>query len=312
MKNGKQHTPTPPERGIVKAGERNAALTVYDAENACWIEVSHDQQRMAAYVHQQMLMGVFVTANAIKKVFDERLYLALGCQSREEYIATMLPMNRSQAYKYHAIATKFESASKLLSDGEIKPIDLSNGSVLVHSSGLEATANNLGIQKLYELSSLEDDEFAELIKSGKIKGENGEIDLQDIVDATAKEAKKQIADFKKKYSDKINQQDEEIKLLREERKQLVKERDENKELADDLKTDLHIYGPNATKLKDKAAHLAVAGKLFNEAHLAVVKANVMASDPLTLRQDLANMIKKIDEVRSILADHYSEILAEVE
>jgi polyhydroxyalkanoate synthesis regulator phasin len=307
MKNEK-HTPAPLKRGTTEG----ASLTVYDAENSQWVEVSHEEQRMAAYVHQQMLMGVFVTASAIKKVFDERLYLALGCQSREEYIATMLPMNRRQAYKYHAIATKFESATKLLTDGELKPIDLSNGSVIVQSTALDETANNLGFEKLYELSSLEDDEFAELIKTGKIKGENGEIDIQDILDSTVKEAKKQIADFKKKYSDKINQLDEENKLLKEEKKQLVKERDSSKEQVEDLKTDLHIYGPNATKLKDKAAHLAVAGKLLNEAHLAIVKAGVMASDPLTLRQDLGNMIKKIDEVRSILEEHYSEILAEVE
>jgi hypothetical protein len=288
-------------------------LNVYDDEEKKWVEISPENQRMAAYVHQQVLMSSFVTATAIKKMFDERLYLALGCQGREEYIATMLPMGRSQAYKYYAIATKYESATKLLAGDNYKPLAIENGAV--HLSGLnEEEIENvagLSISKLYELSTLEDNKLAELMKKGKIKNAEGDtLDIQALVDVTDKEAQKKIAAFKKEYSAKVNQLTEENKLLKEERKTLARERDDNKNKVDDLKVDLAIYGPNATKLKDKAEHLAIAQKLLNEVNLAIVKAGVLFSDPQGLRTDLINTIQKIDEVHNILSNHYSEILAE--
>ena len=49
-----------------------AGMTVYDEETEKFVDVSPETQRLAAYVHQQGLMGAFISAVSLKKMWDEK------------------------------------------------------------------------------------------------------------------------------------------------------------------------------------------------------------------------------------------------
>jgi hypothetical protein len=285
-------------------------MTVYDEETEKFVDVSPETQRLAAYVHQQGLMGAFISAVAIKKMFDEKLYLGMGCQSREEYVAVCTPYGRRQAYRYYKIATKFDSVTKLLTGEDLKPINLENGLVTLKSLNGENGSEiaSLGLSKLYELSNLEDDEVADLIKKGKVDLPGGELTLQDIIDSTAREAAKKIAGLKKTYQSKISQLTEELKLKESEEK-------ERRKLVEDLtiqnKEAKRIeakFGDRATLLKHKYEQLEEANRLVDEASMVIRKCGVNEDDPAELQADLIRLLKKIDEVHEEFVMEFAEIV----
>ena len=287
-----------------------AGMTVYDEETEKFVDVSPETQRLAAYVHQQGLMGAFISAVSLKKMWDEKLYLGMGCQSREEYISVCTPYGRRQAYKYYQIATKFEAAGKLLAGNELKPISLEGGSVqLTALNGDQAEKiGALGIEKLYELSSLEDEEVAKLIKTGKVTLNGGDLSLQDIIDSTAREAAKKIATLKKTYQSKISQLTEELKLKEseeKERRKLVEDLSIQNKEAKRIESKL---GEKATLLKHKYEQLEEANRLVDDASMVIRRCGVTEDDPAELQANLIKLLKKIDEIHEEFATEFAEIV----
>jgi len=285
---------------------------VYDAENDKWIEVTREQQSMAAYVHQQVLLGVFVSAMAIKKVFDERLYLALGCQTRDEYIDMMLPYGRRQVYRLISIAEKFDGVyGNLLQNKELADVGSTDSSKLVTLKSLNSPElkeiNDLGVTKLYELVKLDDDELSELVKKGKTKVNGNDISLEEIKDASAREVSKIISEAKKKMQSKIDQLTEDVSLLKEEKKLLDKR---NKQLEERILNAEEIekkYGGTASLIEHKREMLNKANSLLNDFNEVIIRTGINDEDPSGLQEDLVNLIRKIDEVHGRVSNYYQEV-----
>ena len=293
-------------------GKKNekGCLVILDEETNSFVDVTPEMQKTAAYVQQQILMGSFITAFGIKKMFDEKLYLGLGCKSRDKYIATQLQIGRSKASKYYKIASKFDSATKLLGGGDLKPIDLSNGSALVQSTGLGngGVLDHLGLEKLYELSQLEDDEVAELIKKGKVNLVGGELTTQDILESTAREMAKKIAALTKRYQSKISQLSEELKLKESEDKDNQRRMDKLEEENAFAKKIEAQLGDRASLLKTKYERIDEAGKLLIELSMTLRKCGVTPDDPAELQVELCKLLKRIDEVHEEMCVEFGEVV----
>jgi len=296
-------------------------LTVYDAENDAWVEVNAEQQRFAGYVHQQVLLGVFVSATAIKKVFDEKLYLALGCQSRDEYIETMLPYGKRQTYRLYAVANKFNS---VLGNGDLMQLQGNNDKYLIDKTenvSLKSHLNNrtievqtlgeLGINKLYELTKLDDDELKDLVKKNKVELGNGEYSLEDIKEMTGQELRKQMTEIRKKYQARLSLVEEENETLKEEKKLIEKQRYTDAERiknAEDLESK---YGAPASLLEDKKKMLEKARGLLNEFNQVIVRCGINIEDPEGIQSDLVDIIRKIDTVHQATIGVYEDVIGNV-
>jgi hypothetical protein len=293
---------------------KNAELTkptmqVFDTEKNDWVTITVEEHTTASYVHQQIYIGAIVSAMAIKKMFDGKLYIAMGCQNKEDYIDTMLPFGRTQTYKLVAIASKFQ---KVLPDANSKLLLSDNKSEVVHSGGqTDLELQNLGVNKLYELASLEDDELTQLLKKGKVKVGDGEITIDDVRDQSAKEFSKQIAELRKKYSSKISQLSEDNETLKEEL--IIKDKTNRKlqqRLLDAEELELK-YGPGASLLEHKKANINKAREMFNDAIEYLVRSNVNVEDPQSVQKDLCDTIRKIDELHQRAESYFNEVIANV-
>jgi len=278
------------------------ALTILDQETGEFIEITEEQKVIASLIQRNIELGFFISAINIKKMLDGRYYYALGCQSRDEWIDTKCPIGRSQVYKLYAIATKFEP---ILDGMQIK--QLGEGSSESTSDSVQLL-DKTGVEKLYELSKLEDAQLNDLLKNGKIKTDGGEYSFDDIKDATAKEMSRIIAESTKKYKAKLSQQDEEIATLLEEKKiqdkELAKIRKDKKDL-EDIEM---LYGPVASTVQQKRKYMETARTMLEEFNEVLIRCGVTADDPETMHKYMQGIIREIDEIHQRAIDTYKEVL----
>lgn len=109
----------------------------YMSENAKYAFTVHAQIVTGA---QMVEDGLYLMAVGYKKMRDEKLYKELGYDTFEKYCETETQMNRQNVYKYIAIAEKL-------------PQDLSS------------RGDKIGMKKLYMLTTLTDEQRAEIAES---------------------------------------------------------------------------------------------------------------------------------------------------
>lgn len=285
--------------------------TIYSTEEDKMIPITDEQIRTASYIHQQVLLGVFVSAMAIRKIFDDKLYYALGCQSKEEYCDNMLPMSRMNAHRYYVIASKFDSVAKQLSNNDLEPISLSNGSAnvttLLQTGGEKL--EELGISKLYELTKIDDDDLGELIKNGSARINGEEITLDELKDMTFKEASKLIKKATQKYKEEIKSLSGKLATAQEDIKLLNSEMDLITEENKTAKKIEQRFGPEANKLKNKIDSINEARQLLNEFNEVLLRAGVTLDDPISIQTDLTDLIRKIEGCYNTMLNQYDDIIA---
>lgn len=295
--------------------KEGAVGEVLDEETGLFVDITPEMMHEASYVHNQVLMGAFISAVSIKRIFDEKLYLAMNCCSKEEYCNNMLPFGKRQAYKLYAVANKFDAVSKSLTGNALKEIGSGDTSQFVHlnsQSEIDENFAGMGISKLYELTKIDDEDFAELVKTGKTKINNTDLDIDEIIEMKGKELQKKINEALKKYKDKTSQQAEKIKLLEEEAK--TNEKDYHRLLTKekDLKLIEAQYGPEATKIEQKIEYMNMAEASLDEFMRVFNNANILPEDPEELRRKAQDITRKIHMYHERAQNLYIEVFPDVE
>mgnify|MGYP001033587445 CR=1 FL=1 len=309
------------------------SITVFDAEENKYVEITAEKQKTAAFVHQQIVLSSFATALSIKKMFDEKLYLAFGCSTREEYAETMLPFGYRQANKYYRVASRFEPLLQLKGNSSSTEERKSTSPEKWNSSSTEerkstspekwnsSSTNTENLEKIKGLPintldtlirELDDEEIDELINKGKIENEDISLTIDTIKELSQREAQKEIAKFKRKFSDKINQQEQEIKLLKAENKILLKEKSILNEKFESLEKEYIVHGPKAQLIEEKNKTLDSAFKQLIDFNLTFVRANIKESDPDALKSKVIDLFDQIEEVKLRFMMSYDFILGERE
>lgn len=299
--------------------KRQGTEIILDLDSGKMVEVTPQQRRMATMLHDQIMLGAYISAISLKRMFDEKLYLAMGCQSQEEYLSTVCPYSRGQAYKLVKIADKFENTFKALTGNGLNapllseslesiPNDTFNGDTVVKPEDIQ----RLGMRKLYELAQVEDDDLMQLIREGKIEGEGGTVTFEELKNATAKQMAIQIKAATEKYKEETKRLRGRTSLLEEDNKKLAKE---NESLMAKLEHAREIetkYGGSASKLEDKRNTLDSAAHLLMDFQEVMSRAGVTAEDPLTLKKTLIDIIRDIDEVHQVVQSLYGEVILSME
>lgn len=141
------------------------------------IDFSHPRMKThAEKLHGYVTTGMFVSAVALKEIFDNKLYRVLGCKTQNEYVEKYLPFDRTQAYRYIKVADVFEHCLDISHPGEVA-LDgfLTTGKVenvvpVQHfENKLRQDVWALGLKKLYLIASkMPVEKVKELVDTGAV------------------------------------------------------------------------------------------------------------------------------------------------
>ena len=282
--------------------EKVNVLQVYDADSGNIISVSKELQLKAMAVYQQIQAGVFISAMAIKRMVDDKLYFGLGMQSKDEFLSSLQFFGRSNAYKLLTIADRFEKVlgDKLINSGELNP---------EYNSKI-GQFSELGIEKLYEITRLEDAEIEELSNGGEIDINNKKYTLDELRSTTYRELQEQFKKANKKLQDKLSITMKENLTMKEE----IRIKNEQAKIADkklETARELEIkYGEPASSIENKDYLLKACYDNLNKFSDYIFKANISLDDPIRIQRQLVDIIKKLDVVQKLVLDNYSEITIE--
>lgn len=290
------------EDKAVEVSEVKKEGLVWDGEEGKYIEIKPEVRKKASSLQTQLEVGSLITAVSLHKIYSERLYLALGCSNKTEYVNTMLPFGERQAQRYAKVGEKWSS---------LLPNNMEDLPKLEGSKNFDDVAN-LGMTKLYEIARIEDVDFEEIVETGKIKTDHGEVLVEDIKNKAYREFAEQIKSLKKKSTAKITALEEKNKTLKAEKEQLAqktKQADEKLQNAKDIESK---YGDKAKSLERKREILEKSRDLLNEAGNLIGNMGVELNDPLTFKKDVLSLYDKIYLLRKSFRDNYGEILLDME
>lgn len=277
---------------------------VLDLETDKWIDIEPEKQRQARNLVDVVQKSVFVTAMALKEIWDKKLYLHLGYTSKQEFVFNELPFSMRQARRYVAIGNKWA------------PFALENTTPVSHSEGENRTPvsdlEGMGIKRLYELARLEDDDFKALAEGGTIQTENGPVDIEAIKEMGQKEFMGTLGDIKKKYSGKLAQAQEDLALLKAEQKDGRKRLDELESRLANAEELEKLYGSKANKLEDKKKTLQLCIEYFDRARELAFKIEPTVDDPETFLEDFADLFQKADAFNKDLRARHTEVADKIQ
>ncbi len=314
-------TETPPLSAVVVAGRPAEHVTavevgpvgrsVYDAEAGRWTDVSPDDAKLAAHLHQQVQTGVLVTAVALHELKERRLHLALGCSSWKEYCETMLPIGRRQAYSLLAIGEQFGG---LLSTGSARvqsTAQIGDVQSTAHDSSPVEAISGLGVQKLYALTRIPDFDAADLVETGEIALPSGKTATLDEIKAwTVKELSAETKAKTKILRDRIASLEEEVELRTAERDTYQSQAETTDEKLEHAKQLERLYGPRAGKLEDKQECVDRARRHLQKFYDELYQSNVDAGDPESLRGDVFYLVGHTRDIAERLGVVFHDVMIE--
>jgi len=288
---------------MTDATEVTRSLRVYDETKGEIVTVSQETQLMAGHLHQQIMMGVLVSAVALKRMRDEKLYLGLGCQSMQEYLLTMCPVGRAQAYKYIRVADKFT--------GFLLPESVQSTG---HSDGVQSTGQieKIGFEKLYELTRIEEADFEDL-REGKITSKDGRtMTVEEIREMTMKELMAEVSKWnlaKQKLTARNSQLEEDIKMLKSELDTAKAQIDDVEAERENARTLELEWGKRAQRNEDIAELINSA---FTDLDGAMRKMFQIDGDPHyvqpSIQQRIMDFIQMVDGFYGNLKAEFADIL----
>ena len=280
----------------------------------------------ARRMHQYVEMSTQVKALALFAIQEEKLYLDLGSRSFKEYCELDAGVPYRTAMLYTSLgrrtAALYPGLASGMGDAETQPLQITDGADDEQDDGAAALFG-LGPSKLSLLFQHVDDEddlkaFAEgetiTLPSGRemTLDEYGEMKRAEAIrefkpDRTKlqKRALKAEED-RDKLKAEIGSTRDTVRSAESEIKAAQKERDKALARADRLDV---VYGGEAKRLEAKETSLATSRRLLNEAHQALANCGIDENDPEELRQDLADVGRKLTSINERFQERYAPVLA---
>lgn len=283
--------------------------TVWDAETNQLHRIEPERQKIASHLHQQALTGTLITAIAIKRIYDEKFYLELGCSTREEYADTMLPFSARQARKYYAVASRFDKYLGLTAGSA--PLQLAeNNRETVNEDSLKPGENDenrkstsdlgrLGVEKLYDLLSLPEENLEELITTGKTTVRDlSPLTIEEITEKKSREFAKQMKEMRQQLTGKLSRLEQENLKLKSEASAAEDRMREAREMWEKgAQLESKYIGAERT-LEGKRRSIARAHELLSELMREVTKIEITLEDPETEQRRCLDLIRNLEWAHS--------------
>jgi len=281
---------------------------VWDAETNQLHRIEPERQKMANHLLQQALGGKLITAIAIQKIYDGKYFLELGCSSRDEFAETVLSMSARQARKYYAVASRYE---KYLGLGKNAPLQLAeNTGEIVNEDSPKPGENDekrnsnsafagLGIQKLYDLLSLPEENLEELITTGKTTVRDlNPLTIEEITEKKSREFARQMKEMRQQLTGKLSRLEQENLKLKSEASAAEDRMREAREMWEKgVQLESKYIGAERT-LEGKRRSIARAHELLSELMREVTKIEITLEDPETEQRRCLDLIRNLEWAHS--------------
>lgn len=274
---------------------------VFDAETDTWVTITQEQKKYANYVFEQFQISHLYSAVALKKIWDEKLYLNLGYESKEEFCSLALSFGLRTAQKLIKIADKF--SGYLPQPSENKQLAEVNSSDTLENTNTSSLLG-LSINQLYELTKLDDEDLKGFLESGTIGEGEDKITLEEYKEMSVREATKDLRKHTAAYKEKIAKQSNEISSLKQELKYLESENETFRKQAETAEELEKKFGAPAANIEHKKKYLREAEDILESLRITLVKANVLQTDVASVANQYSAILKTIDQLHADLIENF--------
>lgn len=244
-------------------------------------------------LHSRIEAAVLVTAMALKKIRDDKLYHHMGFSSFREYCEE-LPFSHPNAKKYLQIG---DHLGGILPEIAIEQND--QGLLASNTGDFEQNEtvqqlSALGLRKLRALVSIDNVSFKDLPSKGEIKLENGEVlTLEEIREETAAELDRKVAAVKKKLRDQLRTAEEKAALAESERDALSKQIEDLQKQNADIKVLEERFGNLGTTFEVAKRKLTRIHELCVQLSGEIKLVRVPEDIQRMLAKDIMNVVSVI-------------------
>lgn len=283
----------------------NKNMLVFDEESSEMVSITPKERDYAEYVYFQLKSSILQTAGALRKIFDEKLYLALGYASKEDFAIRGTDISYRQANKMVAVSRKFSPYLAEISESTGNGESRKSTSYPESSESRKSTSySDLGIEKLYKLSRLNDEDFEKFMTTDELGDGDNKLLMQEFRESTVRKAGEKLNSATKGYKKTINKQTDKISTLEEEVKLL---KSENKVFVDQIEKAQELdakYGAKASQIEHKGKLLEFAKLSLDTLDEKLNKANILKDDPEHLTDFYEMLLSRIEKLHVVLIGNY--------
>lgn len=283
----------------VVARERVAArgADAYDAESGDWLPVSPEMIERERQMREAFALGRMMQAVVVREVFDRKLYLAAGCETREEYAESVLGCGFRTASNLYRTASRLApflpsaDGLKLLGGEADRKTFSGSGADPAVAEIIQSTA----VSNLYELVKLDDDDLDTLLDGSALTLADGRtVSLDDLKRLSAREAKATIAEVKREYRAKLQRDQERAELSSAER-DVYRERAERAEATvETLRDGERLWGPRQMHAEGQMKLMEDAERHLKALSLALDQLNPDADVPPAVRRAAGSLLHRLE------------------
>jgi len=305
---------------VVKKENETPILTDYkifcpdeDKEITVTVKMQEDAEKLIHIQKNQLLR----MASIIKYVFDNYIYLAMGCSTKQEYAEKYWGVSLRSAYRYYDLANKVEEKYGFALD--LSKLEVHNETdffapVQKLSIG-EVKLEEFGLRKLLKILNLPKEDFDLLEKEGKIITQSGKtLTLDDIVNQKTSDIEKEFAKERralkrsnKEWQDKLHRNQEELSFAKEEKKALTKEIERLNTRVMEIMEIEKLYC-TASLFEQKLRYLKEVKEKFDDAIYVLYNAGILPEDHEKLQRELLELIGHMNRGISRVMDVYPDVI----
>jgi len=293
-----------------EAAEEPDALEVLDEDEGEYVKVTPELKAQARHALNQVQGAILVTAYWVARIYDEQLYVGLGCNSKSQFVENHLPFGERQAQRFARIGRRL--GQFLPGHEDIDPEQLPSAD----GENVPDNLEGLPMGKLHELTKLDDEDLADYVEEGEWEAPDGRTytredvlemaraDLGDVVSERTQRLRSAVEDEKEKrqaYEELAAKRKEEKEALEDE----LEEKAETIEAAEDLERRL---GPTASKLEEKRKTLQEASDHLDEAIRLAGKIGITPEDPEADQENLQRFLQRAQRLQDVIHEDYAEVL----
>ena len=280
------------------------AREAYDADTGTWLPVTAAMREREQRIRHAWAMTRHMQAVVVHTVFSEKLYLAAGYETREQYVEDALGISRSAAYNLAAVGRTFGRYLPGLPDG-LPALGIEGEKV--QTFGLETSdtaevVQGTSVSTLTQLASLDDETMDELLRGDTLTLDSGRtVTLSDLRSATAREAQTLVKALKKEYRDRLSR-DQERAIAAEQERDVYAERLDDAQKQADVGYALELkYGPIQARAEAQMRLISDAREQITRLAVTLGRIGPDESDepiplPAAVESDIVALIGRLHEV----------------
>ena len=290
--------------------QTDAPVEVLDADNGEYVTVTPELRAEAQHAVTQIQAAALVTAYWIARVYDQRLYLGVGCESKKQFVERYCSFGIRNARRYVKIGRRMGQFLPAPNSAQLPGADTDA------DTDVPDSLKGLPMSKMEQLTRLDDDDLNDYISEGEWVGPDGErYTRDDVMDMARSELSDLVAKRTQKLSSTLEsekekrQNYEELAKKRKEERDALKEEIEENEAKVSAARDAELkYGSKASLLEDKRKMYQQAREHLDAFMRTFPQIGIDDEDPEADQLKIVEMMEAINRAQGAFYEDYAEVL----